>query len=261
MSPPGASATGRSCGAGAMTRTPASARSTSCPRRPKTCSRIPPSVNECDRRRGGVPAEPVLAAGGRAADDRRESRARDAAVGADRARDGRPPGARWVHHPRQGQDDRLHRDRRRARRGDRAQTPPDRALFDRRSGGALGRGPRGGRAPGARDVSGARGAHARGDRRRQDLPPRPPDRCRRTPGGGAAGRRRDPASSRGCRGSSPSATRSMWSSRRPTEDAVCSPRAWRRRSRSSPSPHRRPAPRCQNGSCSVSATVASYSER
>ena len=53
-----------------------------------------------DRRRGGVPADPLLAAGGRPADDRREHRARDAAVGADRARDGRAPGARRLHHAR-----------------------------------------------------------------------------------------------------------------------------------------------------------------
>ena len=68
---------------------------------------------------------------------------------------------------------------RRARRGDRAPPPPDRALPDRRARRALGRGARGGRAPRARDVAGARGAHARRDRRRQDLPARSSDRRRR----------------------------------------------------------------------------------
>ncbi len=47
-----------------------------------------------DRRRGGVPADHVLAGGGRAADDRRQHRPRDAALAADRARDDRPPRAR-----------------------------------------------------------------------------------------------------------------------------------------------------------------------
>ena len=47
-------------------------------------------------------------------------------------------------------------------------------------GHPVGRGPRGGRAARARDVAGARGAHARRDRRRQDLPARPPDRRRAT---------------------------------------------------------------------------------
>ena len=98
-------------------------------------------------------------------------------------------------------------------------------------GRALGRGARGGRAARARDVAGARGAHARRDRRRQDLPARPPDRRRRASGRRAARRRRGrrercaccasrtrpriccatsrpPASSRAWRARSPSATTS-----------------------------------------------------
>ena len=70
---------------------------------------------------------------------------------------------------------RVHRARPRARRGHRPPPPPDRALPDRRARHPVGRGPRGGRAARARDVAGARGAHARRDRRRQDLPARPPD--------------------------------------------------------------------------------------
>ena len=75
-------------------------------------------------------------------------------------------------------------------RGDRPPPPADRALPHRRPRHPLGRGPRGGRAPRARDVAGARGAHARRDRRRQDLPPRPPDRRGRPRGGRSARRRR-----------------------------------------------------------------------
>ena len=67
----------------------------------------------------------------------------------------------------------------RARRGRRPPPPADRALPHRRPRHPVGRGPRGGRAPRARDVAGARGAHARRDRRRQDLPARPPDPARR----------------------------------------------------------------------------------
>ena len=68
--------------------------------------------------------------------------------------------------------------------------PADRALPHRRARHPVGRGPRGGRAARARDVAGARGAHARRDRRRQDLPARPPDQRRRAHRGRAAGRRR-----------------------------------------------------------------------
>ena len=60
--------------------------------------------------------------------------------------------------------------------GDRSSPPADRALPHRRPRDSLGRGPRGGRAARARDVAGARGAHAGGDRRREDLPARPPAR-------------------------------------------------------------------------------------
>ena len=86
-----------------------------------------------DRRRRGVPPDHLLAARGGAADDGREHRARDAALGADGARDGRPPGARRLHHPRRRQGDLLHRRRARARRGDRPPPPADRALPDRRA--------------------------------------------------------------------------------------------------------------------------------
>ena len=75
-------------------------------------------------------------------------------------------------------------------RGDRPPPPPDRALPHRRAGHPLGRGPRGGRAARARDVAGAGGADAGRDRRRQDLPPRPPDRRGRPRAGRPARRRR-----------------------------------------------------------------------
>ena len=75
-------------------------------------------------------------------------------------------------------------------RADRPAPPPDRALPHRRAADPLGRGPRGGRADGARDVAGARGAHARRDRRRDDLPARPSDRRGRPRARRAAGRRR-----------------------------------------------------------------------
>ena len=64
----------------------------------------------------------------------------------------------------------------RPRAGDRPPPPADRALPHRRPRHPLGRGPRGGRAARARDVAGARGADAGRDRRRHDLPARPPDR-------------------------------------------------------------------------------------
>ena len=85
---------------------------------------------------------------------------------------------------------RVHRQGPRRGRGDRPPPPPDRALPHRRPRHPLGRGPRGGRAPRARDVARAGGAHARRDRRREDLPPRPPDRRGRPRGGRAARRRR-----------------------------------------------------------------------
>ena len=97
------------------------------------------------------------------------------------------------------QVDLLHRHGRRARRGRRPPPPADRALPHRRARHPVGRGPRGGRAPRARDVARARGAHARRDRRRQDLPARPPDRRRHAHRGRAAGRRRRTAPrSRSC---------------------------------------------------------------
>ena len=86
--------------------------------------------------------------------------------------------------------DRVHRHRPRARRGDRPPPPADRALPHRRPRHPVGRGPRGGRAARARDVARARGADARRDRRRQDLPARPPDRRRQPDRERAAGRRR-----------------------------------------------------------------------
>ena len=69
-------------------------------------------------------------------------------------------------------------ERARARRGRRPPPPADRALPDRRPRHPVGRGPRGGRAARARDVARARGAHARRDRRREDLPARAPDQRR-----------------------------------------------------------------------------------
>ena len=85
---------------------------------------------------------------------------------------------------------RLHRVRARARQPHRPPPPDDRALPHRRARHPLGRGPRGGRADRARDVAGAGGADAGRDRRRHDLPPRPPDRRGRP----RAGRRCSPTS-------------------------------------------------------------------
>ena len=53
-----------------------------------------------DRRRGGVPPDAVLAAGGRPADDRRQRRPGHAALAADGARDDRAPRARRLHRAR-----------------------------------------------------------------------------------------------------------------------------------------------------------------
>ena len=78
----------------------------------------------------------------------------------------------------------------RARQPHRPPPPHDRALPHRRARHPLGRGPRGGRADRARDVAGAGGAHARRDRRRHHLPPRPPDRRGHPRAGRAALRRR-----------------------------------------------------------------------
>ncbi len=142
------------------------------------------------RRRGGVPPDALLAAGGRSADDGRQRRAGHAALAPDGPRDDRSPRARRLHHARGRQDDLLHRHGRRARRGRRAPPSPDRALPHRRPRDPVGRGPRGGRALGARDVARARGAHARRHRRREDVPARAPDRGRRAHRGRPAGRRR-----------------------------------------------------------------------
>ena len=60
------------------------------------------------RRRRGIPRDAVLAVRGGAADDRRQPRAGDAAVGADRARDARPARARRLHRPQRRADDRVH---------------------------------------------------------------------------------------------------------------------------------------------------------
>ena len=143
-----------------------------------------------DRRRAGVPGDHVLARGGRAADDRRQHRPRDAALAADRARDDRPPHRRRLRRAQPRQIARLHRLRPRARQPHRPPPPDDRALPHRRARHPLGRGPRGGRADRARDVAGAGGADARRDRRRHHLPPRPPDRRGRPRAGLAARRRR-----------------------------------------------------------------------
>ena len=78
----------------------------------------------------------------------------------------------------------------RARQLHRPPPPDDRALPHRRPRHPLGRGPRGGGADRARDVAGAGGADAGGDRRRHHLPPRPPDRRGHPRAGLAAGRRR-----------------------------------------------------------------------
>ena len=149
-------------------------------------------VAERDRRRAGVPGDHVLAGGGRAADDRRQHRPRDAALAADRARDDRPARATTATSSRSA-DKSLDftDDGSRARQADRPPPPHDRALPHRRPRHPLGRGPRGGRADRARDVAGARGADAGGDRRRDDLPARPPDRRGRA----RAGRRCSPTSS------------------------------------------------------------------
>ena len=92
--------------------------------------------------------------------------------------------------------------------------PADRALPDRRAEDPVGRRARGGRAARARDVAGARGAHAGRDRRRQDLPARPPD---------PAGRR----GSRASRSATPSwapRSRSCASRTRPRTCCTCSRR-------------------------------------
>ena len=161
-SPPGASATAPSCGAGARTRTRASAPSISCVSRPTASSRI----SAMSAAHGVTVAEEEylqilfwLQEAGLPMTGANVARAMQLS-------------APTVHEMvgRLERDGYITRDadrtiaftasRRRARRGDRAPPPPDRALPDRRPGGPLGRGARGGRAPGARHVARARGAHA-----------------------------------------------------------------------------------------------------
>ena len=113
-----------------------------------------------------------------------------------------------------------------ARRGHRHAPPAHRAFPHRRPRDPLGRGPRGGRADGARDVAEARGAHARGDRRRQDLPARPPDRARGPDSRFAARRLRGRR-----QGARSSASRTRPKSFSTTSAPPGSSRAWRQRSR------------------------------
>ena len=231
-----------------------------------------------DRRRRGVPADDLLAPGGRAADDGRERGARDAALGPDGARDDRPARARRLHHARRRQGARVHRQRARARRGRRAPPPADRALPDRRARDPLGRGPRGGRAARARDVAGAGVAHAGRDRRRQDLPARASDHVgERIVGVPLAdvevGAKRARAALRE-RGRGPAAlpqgrghrarhgghrgrARRGARRRRGRRAALRADASrWRRRSRSWPTRRRRRAPRCPSSSCSPRTATA-----
>ena len=172
----------------------------------------------------------------------------------------------------------LHRQGPRRGRGDRPPPPADRALPHRRARHPLGRGPRGGRAPRARDVAGAGGADAGGDRRRQDLPARPPDRRGRPRAGRAAGRRRarrqgpDPALRERGRGDPPlphatpgSRPSSRASSRPPTTTrswsppptaSTRSPAASPRPSRSRPTPRRPRGRRCPSSWCSPATATA-----
>ena len=163
---------------------------------------------------------------------------------------------------------------------DRAPPPPDRALPHRRLRHPLGPGARGGRAARALDVADGRGAHAARDRRRQDLPARPPDLRGRARDGRAAGRRRGgregarPALRERGRGPAPlpdghgpaarasrarsraRATTRSWST--PATSTHRSRAAWPRPSRWWPTPRRRRAPPCRTSSCwARSATGAS----
>ena len=142
-----------------------------------------------DRRGGGVPRDHLLAPGGPAAHHGREHRPGDAALRADRPRDGRPPRGRRLRAQDRVQGARVHALRPRPRRLGGPPAPHDRALPHRRPRDPVARGPRGGRAARARDVPGARGAHARGHRRGHHLPPRAPD-LRRPARAGRAPRRR-----------------------------------------------------------------------
>ena len=141
-------------------------------------------------RRGGVPPDHLLAPGGGAADHRRQHRPRHAGVGADRARDDRPPRGGRLRDPRAPTSRSSSPTTGASTRPDRAPPPPDRALPDRRLRHPLGPGARGGRAARALDVADGRGAHAARDRRRQDLSARPSDLRGRARAGRAARRRR-----------------------------------------------------------------------
>ena len=236
------------------------------------------------RRRRGVPRDAVLAVRGGAADDRRQPRARHAAVGADRARDARAARARRLHRPQRRADDRVHRRRPRARRATRQPPPDDRAVPDRRRRRAVGRRPRGGREARARDDAAVRGVRARLRRRRQDLPARPPDPGRRADRRRAAGRLLgrgqgdDPAPRERGRGSAPlpqgrgdragargrgrDERRRERVRERRTVRPRRSPRASPRPCRCSPIPRRRRGSRCPSNSCSAaSATGAKRRER
>ena len=131
-------------------------------------------------RRRGIRRDALLAVRGRVADDRRQPCPGHAAVGADRPRDARPARARRLCRPQRRADDRVHRRRTRARRATGQPPPDDRAVPDRHGRGPVGRRPRGGREARARDDAAVRGVRAGVRGRSQDLPPRPPDPCRRT---------------------------------------------------------------------------------
>ena len=143
------------------------------------------------RRRGGVPPDALLAVGGRAADDRRQRRARHAALRADRPRDGRPARAGRLHHPRRP----TRRSRSPTTGREHAEAIVRRHRLIERfltdvARHPVGRGPRGGRAPRARDVPAARGADA-APRSATPRPARTATRSTRQPHRGrAAGRRR-----------------------------------------------------------------------
>ena len=119
----------------------------------------------------------LLAPGGGAADHRREHRPRHAGLGPDRPRDDRAPrGATATSRAATDKSLDFTDTGHEHAAADRAPPPADRALPHRRARHPVGRGARGGGAARARDVARARGAHARRDRRRHDLPARPPDR-------------------------------------------------------------------------------------
>ena len=96
----------------------------------------------------GAPRDHLLAPGGGPSDDRRQRRARHAALGSHRYPDDRAAGEGRLRHARRGQGDRVHRRGARARRGRGPPPPSHRALPPPDVlGVAPGPGPRGGRAP------------------------------------------------------------------------------------------------------------------